>query len=347
MANQIDIDAKIQGETYQGFGQQHIITISDGTLFAAQINLNNEIEVHKSVDSGANWTLETTLSSLTSPQSLSLCKSELDDLFVGFTNGAAGSVNGVIHRRTPGGVWSQVLNQNYGHKSTAGLPGFLITYNKAINRLHFFYTSQSNSNWRTTDNKYSDDKGSTWSAGVHWEPGQSTGAEALINCLGLDSDNSGNVYLLRQAQIADRAYIDKFSSSGVHLSTYLNSGSNQKAGALAIDSNNNIWSLTYRWLATSSLYLNKNTTIGFETIDASGDVFKHGMFSLGIDGADNLYIFYVRDTDNKTYYRKYNSTTATLESEQVFTTSTGLRPSCEQRVDVPGSIKLNVVFFTG
>lgn len=352
MANQIDNDSKIQGENDLGYGQNHIVELSNGDLYAAHITDTNVIEVHKSVDSGLNWTLENSFTGLTSPQSLSMCKSENDDLFLGYTTGAIGSPVSTIERRNSAGTWTQVYSVNKGHHSSQNLnlPGFLVTYSRTVNRLYLFYVTVDQFGNKEVTNNYSDDKGDTWSASnVKGITGLSSTTWTIFNCVGLDTDPiTGDVYLLWQYEgnaEAPTTLLSKWDSAGSVGSYTLmkQDTADYRAGALVIDSSGNRYYTVYKSNSTQQLIVHKNETVSL-TINLTGDDYKRGMFTIGLDGQDNIYIFYVKESDSNTYYRKYNNSTDSWESEIQYTTSQGLRPKTQQHSE-PGSGTLNIVYF--
>jgi len=57
MANIIDTDSKIIVGDQFGFGQPTLCRCSSTLMFAAHINDSSQLEIHKSINNGLNWTL--------------------------------------------------------------------------------------------------------------------------------------------------------------------------------------------------------------------------------------------------------------------------------------------------
>ena len=343
MANLIDIDAQIFGENKSGFGQQHVKRLSNGDLYAVQINDASGIEIHKSVNNGTSWTIEQTYAAITSPKHLTLASTENDDLFLSYIENASSPYNIVVKKRNFGTTaWSEVLSESVTTLSNA-VPYAMLTFNGAVTRLHLVWIN--NNSGKLYNERHTDDKGSTWSTVV--DTG-SSGFTFPVYLFGVDTDiNTGNIYLFLEYGISVK-HTAKLSSSGA-FDSIEGSITDQNDGAcFAVDSSGNRYLLIYRFFSGTSIYtleLYKNTVNIFTDNFSTTDTIFEGMLSMGIDGDDNIHIFYTKKSDNKCYTRKWDSIGSSMGSESAFTTGDGIRPSSEQRIS-SGSTKLNTIFYT-
>lgn len=340
MANQIDTDAKVIGENALGFGQQHVLAIGT-TLYAVKITDTNTIEVHKSTDSGANWTVDTTFSSLTNPVSLSLCKSEQGDLFLGFVHNTSYVIVKRKHYST--GTWTEVYNTSHTVGADSAGQHALVVYSKTQTRLYLLYNSGDSNVY----NKRSDDYGGTWSTATKTNFG-SAGSPELRLYSACTAPN-GNMYYLLWSNLIAQVFTKIINADGSNGSTegnITNTLANFYGGEMAIDSSSNRWRIWY-YISGGNYYLkvDKNASESLSVNYSTTDTIYKGMLSIGIDGANNVYIFYTKKTDGKCYYRMFTNSTSTWGSETALTSGDGLRPSCEQ-VSLPSSNKLNVIYFT-
>jgi hypothetical protein len=341
MANQIDTDAKIIGENDSGFGQNHVVTASDGRIYAGHVNDSNYLEIHYSDDGGSNWTLDNTTSEEVGDGFFSMCLSENDDLFVCFVTGSGTSYTVRIKFRDESdGTWSEVYSSARTVENSGEQPYALITYNRYINRLHVFWTEHPSGTALNIYSDYSDNYGSTWNGiTTSWTTGSYSTGNYIFRAFGLDTNPSnGNVHLLYTFEyFTDKANRMKFDSSGSELDDIDLTTTIVIGGGLAIDSSGNKYDLVYA--SDYDLHLYKNGVSN--TVYSTGsDDLKRGMFDIGIDGQDNVYCFYVKESDGKTYYKKYDGSSFGSETE----VATGARIGCEQHA-LGSSVILNTVYF--
>jgi|GEM_PF-3981682 len=336
MANQVDNDVKVIGnENIYGWGQQHILSISTGTrLYTSFINESNEVEVQYSADGGGTWTPDTSFAE-TSPYFISMCRSELDDIFVSYVANATGTRTMKVKKRDhTSGAWSEVLSGTQGGTYP---PHPLITYNRVLNRLHYFWLYDTGV-YVFIENKYSDNYGSTWTSGT-----LRTQHSGLVDhkLYGIDTHPvTGKVYLFLHTTNSLYFVVEKFSPVGVwEIRDQAGPDAITKAGSFVIDSlGNNI--IFYSRLQGSNYYLTilKAGVSQSEVVYGSTKTILEGACAVGIDGSNNIYAFYTK-TDNKLYYK------STLNGyvEAALTVNNGVRASCEQR-SLPASTKLNYIF---
>jgi len=345
MAIQIDTDSKVQGEINDGFGQQHIVKTAAGRLYATHITDINDVEVHFSDDDGSTWTLDTTFSGLSGIRHLSMTKSEIDDIFLFIMTGTGSPTTFLVKKRDSGlGTWSEVRSESDTGQGGSLLFG-MITYNRFINRLHLVWSFQGSN--QVLRSIFSDDKGSTWS-GITTVSTSTFGGSTSF--WGLDSNPvNGNLHVFYKTggntlvKVLDFGGVVISSRSIPDLGTVL-------GGGLVVDSSGNEFVIWY--METSGgifeLRVEKN---GVNILQDTSFLFtqdniKRGMMAVGIDGGDNIFIFYTReDTNGKLHFKKFNAPTQTFDADQEFTVNEGLRPSIEQHI-ATGSTKLNVIFYT-
>jgi hypothetical protein len=354
MASIIDTDAKAIGEDWRGFGQNQIISLtSSNRLYAGHINESNLLEIHYSDDAGLNWTQEFTFGETVDSYTFSLCKSELDDVFVHFYNGVgtATRTQYVKKRDHTTGTWSNVLtNTNMTTLITSNHVGAMCHYNRNINRLYviYFYSYGSGGGHILLAGQYSDDKGATWSGQVNIYDQGTSGSAYSVYLWGIDSDiNTGNLTVLLGTNTTSYgiAVARVINSSLAYLSAEATPGNYYVyGGGVVVDSSGNRYVLEYHDDGFGNNYnlfiyrSNTRTTLVTNTTEA----LQRGYFSIGCDNSDNIYVFYVKHSDNKCYYRMRNVGTGTWGSEIALATG-GFRPSCNQH-SKPSTNKLNFVF---
>jgi hypothetical protein len=204
--------------------------------------------------------------------------------------------------------------------------------------LHVFWSYINTNNY--IDRDYTDDYGSTWNGVSSKDLGDRSGA---INpkVFGLDTDPSnGDVYFYICWTVAsytqDRQYIFDKTNSFISSNKSRTYGGSL-GGGLAIDSSGNIYELDYYKFYDLSLFKNGSN---YEIYNTGSDDLKRGMFDIGIDGQDNVYCFYVKESDGKTYYKKFDGSSFGSETE----VATGVRIGCEQHA-LGSSVILNTVYF--
>ena len=337
---QIDTDAKVLGESAFGFGQNHILKIGS-RYYAAHVNESNYIEVHYS-DNGTDWTLNYTSAVTVGDGHLSMCSSELGDVFLCFVSGTSSPyLVKVIRRDHTAGTWSEVLSQSQA--STNDKTYALCHYNRNINRLHVFWTrSDTALNFTYVYNSYSDNYGTGWTSGTSFN----NAGKGITYMYGLDSKPStGVLYLLWVGVGCSFRRTEIFSAVGVETGSEGDFGVNTVyGGGLVIDSAGNRYSVGYYFSTPNYiLQVKKNGVDELTIYSDTVDVYKQGMFSIGIDAADNVYIYYVKESDGKIYMRKYNG--AAWEDEAAVTDAVSYRPSLEHH-SPSASNKVNFVYYT-
>jgi len=336
MANLIDNDAKVfTGNRIEGHGQNKVIRISTGRLYTAHIKEDGTIEVSYSDDSGSSWSSDTTFTDVTSDM-VSLCKSELDDVFLAYTVGTSTPFTSLIKKRDhTTGTWSEISNMSIADTAST-LSKTLITYSRYLaHRLYAVWFSGSSSS-AYINVKYSDNYGTTWSSIV---------ANSMTYgyfMSGIDtSPNNGNIYIGYTAPgIGGNKYMfgAGLNSSGVYFG---NDGSPDthmdmptSSIELAMDTNGDRWYLMmFKWGLDSNYHLRlyKNGTSLWDVGWSTTEIIYKGCIAIGLDGADNSYILYTKIANNKTYYRKWNKIAGTMGVETVLSSTTlGYRPGLEQ-----------------
>ena len=340
MANLIDNDAKVIGETIRGYGFPHVIRTSGGRLYTAHINdPGNQLEIHYSDNDGVNWNLDTTFTE-TGIVTFCLCRSEQDDIFVAFSedNGDNTFDIRVKKRDHSTGIWSEVrANINQTTTSlTDRVCTVAITYNRFINRLHLAWIYADAGDIYLA-NEYSDNYGSTWSSGDTTVLYGS--ADTIYLYCGDTSPIDGKVFWWITRIIGNRGYVYVYTASQIYFSSHAITPTCPEAFSGAVDSSGNYWSFEMDSLTNIRAF--KNITVN---LNVDVGTCYNGMVALGMDGANNVYVFYVKDADDECYYRKYNALAGTWGTETTLTTGDGLRPSCEQHA-LASSLTLNVVFY--
>jgi hypothetical protein len=352
MANQVDTGLKILvAESNIGFGQQQILSISSGArLYTAYVNDANQIEVRYSDNGGASWTFDTGFSE-TSPYHVSMCRSELNDIFVCYvSNVISPYIFKVKKKDHTTGSWSEIANVSLTTTATYK-PSAMVTYNRATNRLHLFWLNTSNGTSAIMSNQYSDDYGSTWSSVTNYSGGQNN---IEVGLLGLDTDPlTGKVLVLSPGFYnSGNSYINRFSPTGVFDVNYSTGNMGTvNGGSMSIDASGVIW---YALLGNSGgnyyIRLYSQTTQSSYTQvanqTAAYKTFLNGNITLGLDGATNWYMFYTANPAYSPNYPQLLYFTNRIGSGTVataLTTTDGVRPSCEQR-SIPSLTKVNYTF---
>lgn len=343
MSVTIDNDELIQAANSFGYGQQHIIETSNGILYAVQINDANVIEVHKSEDDGATWALDTSFGSLTTPYHLSLCKSELNDIFLCFVHNTNYIV--IKKRDHASGAWSEIYNT----QATTPVGSYqfaLLVSGRTNSNLYLFYCDPVGSRLAC---KVSSNYGSTWGN----ENLSAVSGGSGFALYGAHAAPNGNVYVLwwSPGTYASYRYLctEIWNMSGNHVGKtgeIVIALANVLGGQIAVDSANNRWRISY-YLSGTNYYLivDKNNVVSLNVNYSTTDTVNHGQVAIGIDNKDNVYIFYVKTADSICYYRKYTALTNTWGDETALSESVGIRPSCVLSVR-SGGTKLRVIYTT-
>ena len=355
MANQIDTGLKVlSAESNVGYGQQQILSISSGArLYSAYVNDANQVEIRYSDNGGASWTLDTAFSE-TSPYFVSMCRSELNDIFVCYlANLISPNILKIKKKDHTTGSWSEILNVSVTNTATSNRPSAMITYNRAVNRLHVFWLNPNDDAVAVyLNNKYSDDYGATWTTPAGRAGGQNGNIEMGI--LGLDTDPlTGKVFVLAPGYFSSgNSYINRFTPAGAFDTNYATGNMGTvNGGAMSIDNSGVIW---YAMLgnSTGNYYVRVysqtasnvytqvfNITSGFKS-------FLNGHIAFGLDGTGNGYVFWTQNPAYTPFYSQLNYNTNRIgnwNTTNQLTTADGTRPSCEQR-SIPSLNKINYIF---
>lgn len=342
------------------FCQQPVVSYGANLKMAAHISDINNLEIHNF--NGSDWILDKTYTD-TAMDNYSLCRSELNDVFLTYRLNATSPYTIKVKKRDHiSGLWTEVYSVSVENAtfSTVSHMTPMITYNRLINRLHLFYleisyNSPTSLGQYNIKNVFSDDKGATWSAvNVYNLAGVgawATDVRSWGNLHSLDSSpTDGSLYLwaawATYVGIAyDYAKVFKFTSSGIYSLDYYSpgGGSTVLTALVATDSAGNIYDFNYRSGGTYVALCRKNgvdITIGLST---AVEAYYHQSFALAIDNTDNLYAFYTKTADGIAYWKMYNGSSWT--SELPFTSGMGKRVGCELHA-YPASTKINIVYYT-
>lgn len=354
MSNLIASDSKVIGESYSGYGQNNLITISTGRLYAGHIqDSTGYLEIHYSDDGGSTWTLDYTGSVTIDSNAFSLCKSDLDDVYVCYWLGASSTsrtVN-VLKRDHVALTWSSVKSLAITEFNSGELMGAMCHFNRLYTRLHVVMAYHNSGNYIGVYGIYSDDRGTTWSGITTIYQPYNTGVSQNSYLWGVDSSPlTGQLYILN-ANSADTQWNVlqcnyDYSSPTRPIYDSVNNSTGYLGGAIVVDSSGNYWfTINYIWAGPSyKAGVWKNTSQSLN-LSPGSDLYFHGNFSIAADGQDNIYFFYVKRADNKCYWNKYTKTSASWGTEAALTSGDGLRLLCEQH-SKPSSTKINYVFYT-
>ena len=355
MANLIDNDALIVNERVEGFGQSSIIRITGGRIYVGHVNNSGDLEIHYSDNAGSSWTLDTTFNEAQNIDMFSFTVSDLDDVFLTYSFATAADVYTlkVKKRDHTAGTWSEILNET-SLDSAGVILKPLITWNRKalLTRLHVFWlTHATGSSSVYIDNKYTNNYGTSWTSGTQFNYTLSSDQFTVDTIDSLPS--SGELYILMR-----KTNVHNIAVQWVYNSTGLRTGQKNTAelanrwqygNSSAIDSNGDTWLINFSreyYAGNYTLKVWKNeTSLSLTILDSVSQTMIKGMLSIGIDGSDNVYIFYVKIADEKCYYRKYDAGTATWGTEIVVTTGDGKRIGCEQH-SLIGSAKLHLSYYT-
>jgi len=325
MANQIDTDVEVRGENTKGFGQNKIVRVSGGRLYTAHLTDVYDVEVHYSDNGGTSWTLDNTFSE-TNARFISMCVSELGDVFVCYVIGSGTSHTVKVKKRDySAGTWSEVLSEALTLYVSGSTTGVMICYNQGMNRLHaFWFWHVTSSSYIRISNKYSDNRGTSWTSGTDYDVESGAGPYAL-SIWGLDSSSvDSKVYCYIKNAKSNRHGIHRFNNVGVHDSWLYNRTYIPNGGASLVDSAGDFWQLYQD--GNTECAIDKNG-VRQKLIASNAHYFDYGMCAIGEDGDNNIFIIYTKNSDGKLYKR---SSEDTFTDETALTTGAGDRPSCEQ-----------------
>lgn len=334
MANQIATNSKVIGGTDEGFGHPAICRLSTTVMLAAHINESDELELHKSINDGVAWTLKKTLSNASGCFNL-----------ISMTSTKAGLVYQknsnefeVWVSTDSGDTWTNKLDIT----SMMSDAEARLIYNGSLGRLYLTHRATT----ATSDYmvKYSDNDGASWTDGV-------TLVSWIYNPVDIDINPINNyIYIPVWFSTVYRNYIWIFDSVGTQTSIpdYGAVGNEYHDKNLAIDSTGN-WYFAYvrRYTSTSKEYLTVRKNGGSETdlyAPDTDNIIIKGSSSIGIDEDDNVFVYYTKTSDEKTYYRKYDAGTSTWEAEVELIAVANNRINTEKHV-LALSNKLHFVYY--
>jgi len=317
-SNIIDNDAKvIAGDDY-GFGHPSICRLSTTIMLTTHINESNELEIHKSTNDGVNWTLKKTLANasgcfnlipMTSTKAGLVYQKNSNEFEVWVTTDA-------------GENWTNKLDITVGIDSNDKAT---LLYNSNLGRLYVI--SHMVGDTYPTGIKYSDNDGDSWSSKVG-----STAKDIIDGDISL-IDNKIYCYSIVNIYI----YEEEWDSDGSnYASTQIYTGTPHSVNVV-VDSQGNRW-VCY---ITDKLYIRKNK---IDETELFADAIIKGSISIGVDEDDNVYVYYTKTSDEKTYYRKYDALTTTWETEVELIGVANNRINTEKHV-LGGSDKLHFVYY--
>lgn len=357
MANLIDTDAKTIAERNEGFGHPSICRVSGGRIYTAHILDSGNLEIHYSDDTGSSWTLDTTFSPNSGNINIDMFSfviSDLDDIFLTYCEdeGLDYYTLKVLKRDHISGTWSEILEENtIQNVGTILQP--LINWNRyESNRLHIFWQRHLDAagSWEVDIyNKYSDNYGSSWTNGGDYPKVLEYNSD--IQCTSdIDTDPvTGDVYILRYRTAAYiKLHQIKYNSIGTYQNnTDIGANLRKHYGAkIVITDTGDIWIAKYGEVSNwydAIIYKNGVQSLVFGNVQFS-DSIKRGMFALGLDGDNNIYLFFTK-SDDKAYYYKYDNDSSSWGSETSLTAGEGLRIGSE-KFSLIVSDKLHVVYYT-
>ena len=333
MADQIDVDAKIIAGDEYGFLHPTIVRHSNGDLFAGHINDSGYLEIHKSTDDGVNWT---NIKTFTHASLIGFCLTinKTDGLlFVGYSrSGYKYMYKCVLSTVT----WSTIFET-----AITWLYRMLIIY--ADGRLWQFYDKTVSGIFHnsSTDN------------GANWGSDTETGFSQAKNIRGVDyNSNTTQVDLIVISTNDLKMY--KFNNSTGGYSAWETIFSGSESGTrdidLVVDTVGNKWSI-FRYRSGASggdycvvVYKNNGLSLTIFNNEATDPLITGGI-SIGIDGDDNVYAYYTKSSDEKLYYRKYDSLGASWGAETLFEATANNKVCCEKHSLVSDTF-LHLVYYT-
>jgi len=316
---QVDTDALVIGGIDSGYGQKHVCRtpagISSTFVFVGHITTGNNLEIHRSVNGGANFSL---LKTITGPiqEHFSLCCDASGYLYVIYTSGSASS----WHIKVDRWLFNSATFTNVYDKSITMVdqPYGLICHNRNIlNRIHLFFTNYKVEG-KTIFSDYSNDHGETWNGETE------NTATRLINyylwCIDTDPTN-GKIYVGSRGNNGF-FYVRRFTPTGTYDALGYGGLPNVTGADCVVDSLGNVYFTVIRSDNYFTTYKNN-----INIISESSSTVINGQLTMGVDGSDNIYIFYCKAGD-VIYYRKYNGTSWTI-TETSYATGSRI-PSCDK-----------------
>lgn len=340
MSSQIATDALYIQESSADFGCRHVVRDSTGKRYVIYIDESGDLQVKSSTD-GTSWSADTSFGpgsglTLTYP---TICVGKDDDIYVAYREGNLSNYTIKVEQRAhSGGAWTEILSWDitiYGTQTVPNLSSGITASKYLTDRIYIFIAYQSAATTHIIQNKYTDNKGSAWTDGTDLSWTVSSG-EKDCYIWDIDTYNNGNVILIMRSYYTVYKCIFN-STGGSGAKTSVTGGSD--GGSILIDNNDNL-----RWITldyTSEVYSWDNNMFPGITTQM-----RRGSVSMGVDGDNNVYIFYTKAADDKAYYYKWTRSTETWSSSPtLLSTNKGDRVKCEQRA-LSTSTKLCVVYFS-
>lgn len=336
MSNIIDTDSKIISSDRYGFGQPTLCRCSSTLMFAAHINDSSQLEIHKSINSGDNWTLVKTFTE-TDPEDFEMCAIDATSAAIAFIYG---SNQKVYVTDDNGSTWVEKLAETHSLVKKSN-----IAYDPLESRLWKVFTRGD-----IFDLDYSDNKGDNWTS-VNYDTNLGVGnfhasdmdinplnSDVYVTIICEDTTNFERIYIFSKTGSYKSNSVLGFDTDWADACIIIDSGDNDYVitGYKHTDSK---WYIAYAkngTLDTSNFLLGSGAEVNYN------DLVIPGSLSCAVDGDDNIYAFYTKASDEKCYYRKYNG--STWESETILVGIANDRISTEKR-PISGSNKLHFVYY--
>jgi len=323
MATIIDNDALTQGDNPEGYSQPSIIRCSSSLMFVGHVNDSYTLEIHKSTDEGQTFSLNTSFSV---GGSCTFC-------LVPLTSTKAGLIlydgTNIKYYRTDdsGANWTQKYSS-----SVSGVTKLLLTYDPNSGKLWYARCYNSNAKLKMY---YSTNLGDSWT---------DLGSLDAYYLYDIDADRlASNCYILYEYN--NVLYVRRNTSN---IWSFSESNITFHDGKIVIDSTGKRFIFYVRRDTSTSkerlvVRVNEGNEIVIYDPDSDNIIIK-GSTSVACDNDDNIYVYYTKKSDEKAYYRKYNSGTDTWESEVKFIDVVNNRINTEKHV-LAGSSKVNYIFY--
>ena len=341
MATIIDNDAITQGETELGFSHPAIIRCSSNLMFVGHINSSNELEIHKSTDGGETWTLNHTFTDLAGYNSF--CLVPIDSTTAGVVYTSDNDHWKFYKTSDSGASW--VLKKEYD-ASGYDVKKVFVSYNVNSNLLDIFWGYYGSGKYYLKC-YYSSDKGESFSYSYYDYSGSSL---FFYDVDKIETGGSKKFYTLyssdsNKANLKVKPFTYSFGSL---LYNFSESGYIYHNAQIVTDSTGNDYIIYIKRNTSNSkeqLIVRKNGGSEIVLYDPdTSHILVNGSLSIACDNDDNIYVYYTKKSDEKTYYKKYNAGTSQWESEVKFIDVINNRINTEKHV-LAGSSRVNYIFY--